>query len=150
MFLFSVQFSCSVVFDSLWPQGLQHTRLPCPSSAPRAYSNSCPSNQWCHPTISSSVVLFSSCLQSFLASGAFPMSQFFTSGSQSIGVLVLGGFLSLEKDLFYLTSCLCLFNVAVWASEAICCCSVAQSCLTLFDPKNCSTPGTQEGKRAAI
>ena len=71
--------------DSLWPHGLQHTRLPCPSPTPRAYSNSCPLSQWCHPTVSSSVVPFS-CLQSFPASGSFPMSQFFTSGAQSIGV----------------------------------------------------------------
>ena len=82
----SVQFSCSVVSDSLWPHGLQHTRLPCPSPTPRAYSNSYPFSQWCHPTISSSVVPFSSCLQSFPASGSFQMSQFFTSGGQSIGV----------------------------------------------------------------
>ena len=78
----SVQSSCSVMSDSLWPHGLQHVRLPCPTPTPGAYSMS----QWCHPTISSSVVLFSSCLQSFLASGSFPMSQFFSSGGQSIGV----------------------------------------------------------------
>ena len=72
--------------DSLWPHGLQHARLPCPSPTPRAYSNSCPLNQCCHPTISSSVIPFSSCLQSFLASGSFPMSQSFASGGQSIGV----------------------------------------------------------------
>ena len=65
--------------------GLQHTRLPCPSSTPRACSNSCPSSQWCHPTISSSIIPFSSCLQSFPASGPFPMSWFFASGGQSIG-----------------------------------------------------------------
>ena len=81
----SVQFSCSVMSDSLQPHGLQHARLHCPSPTPRAYSNSCPSSQWCHPTISSSIVLFSSCLQSFPASGSFPMSQFFESSSQSIG-----------------------------------------------------------------
>ena len=72
--------------NSLWPHGLQHARLPCPSSAPGDCSNSCPSSWWCHPTISSSVVPFSSSLQSFPASGSFPMSQFFTSGGQSIGV----------------------------------------------------------------
>ena len=79
--MLSVQFSSvhSVVSDSLWPHGLQHARLPCPSPAPRAYSNSCPSSWWCHPTISSSVIPFSR-LQSF------PMSQFFISGGQSIGV----------------------------------------------------------------
>ena len=72
--------------DSLWPHGMQHARLPCPSPTPRACSNSCPWGQWCHPTISSSVVPFSSCLQSFPASGSFPMSQFFTWRGQSIGV----------------------------------------------------------------
>ena len=80
------QFSRSVVSDSLRPRGLHHTRLPCPSTTPRACSNSCPSSQWCHPTISSSVIPFSSCLQSFPASGSFPMSQFFASGGQSISV----------------------------------------------------------------
>ena len=83
--LSSVQFSCSVMFDSLWPQGLQHTRLPCPSPTPRACSNSCPSSQWCHPTISSSIIPFSSCLQTFPASGSFLMSRFFASGGQSTG-----------------------------------------------------------------
>ena len=82
----SIQFSCSVVSNSLWPHGLQHARLSWPSPAPRAYSNSCPLSQWGHPTISFSVVPFSSCLQSFPASGSFQMSQFFTSGGQSIGV----------------------------------------------------------------
>ena len=81
----SVQFSFSVVSDSLRLHGLQHARLPCASPTPRAFSNSCPSSWWCHPTISSSVLLFSSCLQSFLASGSFPLSQFFTSDGQSIG-----------------------------------------------------------------
>ena len=83
----SVQFSCSVMSYSLWPHGLQHARLPYPSPAPGACSNSCPSSRWYHPTISSSVVPFSSCLQSFPASGSFPVSQFFTSGGQSIGAL---------------------------------------------------------------
>ena len=74
-------FSRSVVSDSLWPHGLQHTRLPCPSSlSPGACSNSCPLSRWCHPTILSSVVPFSSCLQSFPASGSFPMSWLFASG----------------------------------------------------------------------
>ena len=86
--LSSVQFSCSVVADSLRPHGLQHARPPCPSSTPRAYSNSCPLSQWCHPTISSSVVPFSSCPQSFPASGSFQMSHLFASGGQSIGVSV--------------------------------------------------------------
>ena len=82
----SVLFSRSVVSDSLWPHELQHARLPCPSSTPRAYSNSCSLSQWCHPTISSSVIPFSLCLQSFPASGSFPMSQFFASGGQRIGL----------------------------------------------------------------
>ena len=81
----TVQFSSSVMSDSLRPHGLQHARLPCPSSTPRAYSKSCPLSRWCHPTISSSVVPFSSCLQSFPASGSFQMSHLFTSGGQSIG-----------------------------------------------------------------
>ena len=72
--LITVQFSCSVMSDSLRPRGLQHGRLPCPSPTPRAFSNSCPLSQWCHPTISSSVIPFSSCLQSFSESGSFPMS----------------------------------------------------------------------------
>ena len=73
--LSSVQFSCSVMSDSLWPHELQHARPPCPSPTPGIYSNSCPSSQWCHPAISSSVVPFSSCPQSLPASGSFPMSQ---------------------------------------------------------------------------
>ena len=80
----SVHFSCSVVSDSLWLHGLQHSRLPCPSPALGACSNSCPLSQWCHPTISSSVIPFSFCLQSFPAS-VFS-NEFFTSGGQSIGV----------------------------------------------------------------
>ena len=82
----SLQFSHSVMSDSLWPYGLQHARPPCPSPTLRACLNSCLFSQWCHPTISSSVVPFSSCLQSFQASGSFQMSQFFISGDQSIGV----------------------------------------------------------------
>ena len=79
------QFSRSVMSDSLQAHGLQHARLPCPSPTPGAYSNSCPLSQWCHPTISSSVVRFSH-FQSFPASGSFQMSQCFTSGGQSIGI----------------------------------------------------------------
>ena len=82
-----VQFSHSVVSNSLRPYELQHTRLPLPTPTPGAYSNSCPLSRWYHPTISSSVILFSSCLQSFPASESFSMSQFFTSVGQSIGVL---------------------------------------------------------------
>ena len=81
----SVHFSRSVMSDSLRPHELQHTRPPYLSPTPRVYSNPCPLSQWCHPTISSSVIPFSSCLQSFPGSGPFPMSQFFASGGQSIG-----------------------------------------------------------------
>ena len=80
------QFSDSVMSDSLLPHGLQHARLPFPSATPKAYSNSYPLSWWCHPTISSSVIPFSSCLQPFPASRSFQMSQFFTSGGQSISV----------------------------------------------------------------
>ena len=85
----SVQFSHSVMSDSLQPHGLQHTRLPCPLPTPRVYSNAYPLHQWCHPTISSSVVPFSSHLQSFPASGSFLMNQFFASGGQSFGISAL-------------------------------------------------------------
>ena len=80
------QFSYSVVSYSWWPHGLQHARPPCSSSTPGVHSNSCPLSRWHHPTISSSVIPFSSCLQSFPASGSFQMRQLFTSGGQSIGV----------------------------------------------------------------
>ena len=80
----SVQFSCSVMFDSLRPHGPQHTRPPYPSPTPGVHSNSCPLSQWCYPTISFSVVPFSSSLQSFPALGSFQMSQFFALGGQSI------------------------------------------------------------------
>ena len=82
----SVHFSCSVVSDSLRPHGLQHARPPCASPTPRVYSNSGPLSRWCQPTISSTVIPFSSCLQSFPSSGSFQMSQLFTWGGQSIGV----------------------------------------------------------------
>ena len=78
-------FSCSVMSDFLWPHGLQHSRLPCLPLSPGVCSNSCPLSWWCHPTISSSVVSFSSCPQSFPASGSFPMSWLFLSDNQSIG-----------------------------------------------------------------
>ena len=82
----SVQFSHSIVSDSLWPHESQHARPPCPSPTPGVYPNSCPLSRWCHLTISSSVIPFSSCPQSFPASGSFQMSQLFASGGQSIGV----------------------------------------------------------------
>ena len=84
----SVQFNHSVMSNSLWPHGLQHARPPCPSPTPRVYPNSYPLSQWCHPTISSSVIPFSSGLQSFPTSGSFLVSQFFTSDGQIIGVSV--------------------------------------------------------------
>ena len=83
-YIYIREFSHSVVSNSLWPRGLQHARLPCPSQTPGACSNLGPSSRWCYQTISSSVFTFSSCLQSFPASESFPMSQFFASGSQSI------------------------------------------------------------------
>ena len=82
----TVQFSRSVMSNSLWPHGLQHAGLPYPSSTPGVYSNSCPLSRWCHPTISSSVILFSSHLQSLPAWGSFPMSWLFASGGQRTGV----------------------------------------------------------------
>ena len=92
----SVKFSCSVVSNSLQPHGLQQARLPCPSLTPRACSDSCPLSWWCHPTISSSVVLFSSCLQSFPASGSFQIGQFFISGGQSIEASALASVLPMN------------------------------------------------------
>ena len=85
---FTVQFGRSVLSDFLQPHGPQHSKLPCPSPTPGACSSSCPLSQWCHPTVSSSVVPVSSCLQSFPALGSFPRSQFFESDGQSIGVSV--------------------------------------------------------------
>ena len=92
----SVQFSCSYVSNSLQPHGLQHFRPPCPSPAPGIYSNSCPLSWCCHPTISSCVVPFSSCPQSFLASGSFLMSQLFASGGQSTGASALASVLPMS------------------------------------------------------
>ena len=89
----SVQFSRSVMSDSLWPHELQHTRPPCPSPSPGVHSDSHPSSWWCHPAISSSVVPFSSCPQSLPASESFPMSQLFAWGGQSTGVLALASLL---------------------------------------------------------
>ena len=97
------QFSRSVMFNSLQPNGLQHASLPCPSPTSGACSNSCPSSQWCHSTISSSVITFSFCLQSTAAPGSFPMSQFFVSGGQSIGVSVSASVLPINiQDWFCL------------------------------------------------
>ena len=88
-------FSHLVIFNPLWPHGLQHARLPCPSLAPGVCSDSRPLSRWCHPTVSSSVATFSSCSQFFPASGSFPLSQLFTSGGQSIGASVINSALSL-------------------------------------------------------
>ena len=107
----SVQFSRSVMSDSLWPHELQHARPPCPSPTPRVYSNSSPLTQWCHPTISSSVIPFSSCPQSLPASESFPMSQLFTWGGQSIGVSAATSVLPMNiQDWFpfRLTGCISL------------------------------------------
>ena len=96
--LSSVQFSRSVVSNSLQPHGLQHARPPCPSPTPGVYSNSCPSSRWCHPAISSSVAPFSSCPQSLPASGSFPMSQLFERGGQSTGVSALASVLPMNTQ----------------------------------------------------
>ena len=94
----SVQFSHSVVSDSLLPHESQHARFPCPSPTPGVHSNWCPSSQWCHPAISSSVVPFSSCPQSLPASRSFPMSQLFAWGGQSIGVSALASVLPVNTQ----------------------------------------------------
>ena len=94
----SVQFSCSVMSDSLRPHELQYTRPPCPSPTPRVYPNSRLSSRWCHPAISSSVVPFSSCPQSLPASVSFPMSQLFAWGGQSIGVSALQSVLPMNTQ----------------------------------------------------
>ena len=91
-------FSRSVVYDFLWPHGLQHARLPCPYPSPRVCSNSCLLSQWCHPTISSSVFSFSSCPQSFPASESFPTSWLFASGGQSIGASASASVLSVNSQ----------------------------------------------------
>ena len=94
----SVQFSYSVRSNSLWPHESQHTRPPCPSPIPRVHLNPRPLSQWCHPTISPSVIPFFSCPQSFPASGSFPMSQLFAWGGQSIGVLASASVLSMNTQ----------------------------------------------------
>ena len=99
------QFSCSVVSDSLWPHELQHARPPCPSPTPRVHPNPCPLSWWCHPTISSSVVPFSSCPQSSPASGYFQMSQFFASGGQSIGGSASTSVLQMNTQDWYPLGC---------------------------------------------
>ena len=148
----SVQFSHSVLSDSLLPHESQHARPPCPSPTPGVYSNLCPLSRWCHPGISSSVIPFSSCPQSLPASGSFPMSQLFTWGGQSIGVsasfssaqiqpypvplsVVLKLFFQCtETRLVLLTLGFLLFHPVHFVS-------VTQSCTTLCDPMDCSMPG---------
>ena len=127
----SLQVSRSVVSNSLWPHGLQHARLPRPSPTPGTHSNSCPASWWCHPTTSSSVIPFSSCLQSFPASGSFPMSQLFTSGGQSIGASASASVLamSIRRHSMGLRVCAC-----------VCVCSVAQMCPALYNPMDYSPP----------
>ena len=100
--------SVAQLCPTLWPHGLQHARFPCPSPTPRAYSNSCPLSWWCQTTISSSVIPFSFHLQSFPASGSFPVSQFFASGSQSIGVSALASVLPMNWSPLGWTDLICL------------------------------------------
>ena len=117
----SVQFSLSVVSDSLWPDGLQHARPPCPSPTPGVYSISCSLCQWCHPAISSSVVPLSSRPQSFPASESFPMSQFFTSSGQSIDVSASASVLPIDiQDWFALgwTGWISLQSKGLWRGSS--------------------------------
>ena len=106
-------FSSSVVSDSLWSHGLQHIRIPCPSLPPIVYSNSCPWSQWCHPTISSSVVPFSSCPQSFPASRSFPKSWLFASGRQNIGISAAGSVLQMNIQCWFPSGLIGLISFAV-------------------------------------
>ena len=122
----SVQFSCSVESDSLWPHGLQQARLSCPPT-PGVYSNSCPLSQWCHPTILFSVIPFSSHLQSFPASGSFQMSQLFASG-QSIGVLASASLLPMKMWYIYTDT------HTRWIDKEDVLVLVTQSCPTLCNP----------------
>ena len=144
-------FSCSIVSDSLWPHGLKHTRLPCPSPSPGACSNSCPLSQWCHPTISSSVVPLSSCLPSFPASGSFLMTALHirwpTYWSFSISPSSkYSGLISFRMDWFDLLAIQgtlkhLLQHHSSEASFLFQFSLVAQSCPTVCDPMDCSTPG---------
>ena len=134
----TVQLNWSELPNSLRPHGLEHTRLlpPCPSPTPGVCWNSCPLSWWCHPTISSSVIPFSSCPQSFPASGSYPMSQFFASGGQSIGV-------SASASVFPVNIFRTDFLYDWWLMKlCCCCCEVAQSCPTLCNPMDCSLPGS--------
>ena len=127
----SVKFSYSVVSNFLWPHEPQHARPPCPSPTPGIYPNSCPLSRWCHPTISSSVVPFSSRPQSFPASGFFQMSQLFTSGGVFSNTTVQNSqFFGSQLSLYSLTS------LHAAAAKSL------QSCLTLCDTMDCSLPGS--------
>ena len=152
-------FSHSAVYDSLQPHGLQQARLPCPSLSPGVCSNSSSLSQWCHPTISSSVVPASSCPQSFPASGSFPVSWLFTSGDQSIKALASVSVLSMNIQVWFPLGLTGLISLqvskvlsSIFSSTTIqkhqfsdvgvhvCVCLVAQCCLTLYDPINYSLP----------
>ena len=147
-------FSCSLMFNSLQPHKLKHTRLPCPSLSPGVCLNSCPLSWWCHPTIPSSVTTFSSCPQSFPASGSFPLRQLFTSGAQSIGAHGHGDFLSLPLSVCSShTSLLTAFSPPEEGTAAAAAAKSLQSCPTLCDPIGGSPPAvfpwglcTQNGK----
>ena len=107
----SAQLCHGVMSNSLWLHGLQHTRLPCPSSTPGVCSNSCLSSQWCHPTISSSVIPFSSCPQSFPASGSYPVSQFFTSGGQIVEASASASVLPMNIQNWFPLGLTCLISL---------------------------------------
>ena len=134
------RFSCSVMSESLQPHGLQHARLPCPSPTPGACSNSCPLSRWCHSIASSSVVPFSSCLQSFPASGSFPVSRLFTSGGQSIGASASASVLPM--------------NIQLTIKELSVCAKSLQSCLTLqqhgLKPARFLSPWDSPGKNIGV
>ena len=136
------------MFNSLRPHESQHARPPCPSPTPGLHPNPCPLSWWCHPTISSSVVHFSSRLQSFPASGSFPVSQFFTSGSQSTGVSASTSVLPKNtqgwsplgrsnQSILKVTVSTTIQSYILWVQFS----SVTQLCLTPCDPLDCSTPG---------
>ena len=125
------QFSRSVVSDSLQPHELQHARPPCPPPTPRVHSNSCPLSPWCHPAISSSVIPFSSCPQSFPASGSFQLSQLFASGGQSVGVSASASLLPMNTQ---------DWSPLGWTGWV--CAKLLQSCPTLCNPMNHSLPGS--------
>ena len=132
----SVQFSLSVLSDSLWHHELQHARPPCPSPTPRVHSNSCPLSWWCHPAISSFVVPFSSCPQSLPASESFPMSQLFSWGGQSTGVS-LASFLPKKSQGWS------PLEWTGWISlQSKGLSRVFSMCLTLCDPMDCSLLGS--------